>query len=270
MQKITANVYVESKLSRCNTSVVVTKGGVVVVDTPMIPANARKIAAEIKKFGPVRYVINTEPHGDHTSGNCYFGGSGIAHEGTRRAIMTSKIEDFTGMLKMMSPESLPVPADFHFRPPEITVTERLTVYLGEHTFQLINLPGHTPYQLAVYVPEEKIVFTSDNVVVEDMPYFHQAVPDLWLKSLKEYEKLDVEIVVPGHGGVTDKSAFRRMAKIIRDCLDAVQGAIDKGMSAAETQDRLVLAKVFSHLPDNERKTMVMRMNIGRLYEYLKK
>lgn len=270
MQKITDNVYVERERSRCNTSAVVTKAGVVVIDTPMIPANAKIIAAEVKKLGPVRYVINTEPHSDHTSGNCYFGGTGIAHEGTRQAILASSIEDFTGMLKMTSPEILPIPADFCFRPPEITLSERLTIYLGEHTFQLISLPGHSPYQVAVYVPEEKVVFASDNVVVDDIPYFHQALPDLWLKSLEEYEKLDVKIVVPGHGGVTDKSAFRRMSRIIRDCIETVQAAIDNGMSLKEAQEKLILANIFSRLPDNERKTSVIRMNIGRLYEYLGK
>jgi glyoxylase-like metal-dependent hydrolase (beta-lactamase superfamily II) len=269
MQKITDNVYVESKLSRCNTSAVVTKDGVVVIDTPMIPANAKKIAGEIAEFGPVRYVINTEPHGDHTSGDCYFGGILIAHEGTREAILASKVEDFQNMLKMMSPESLPVPDDFHYRTPDITLSERLTIYLGDHTFQLINLPGHTPFQVAVYVPEEKIVFTSDNVVVDDIPYFHQALPDRWLKSLKEYEKMDVATVVPGHGGVTDKSAFRRMDKIIRDCLDEVRSAIAQGLSQTEAQEKVTFAEIFAHLPDNERKKMVIRMNVGRLYEYLK-
>jgi glyoxylase-like metal-dependent hydrolase (beta-lactamase superfamily II) len=270
MQKITNNVYVESKLSRCNTSCVVTNDGVVVIDTPMIPANAKKIAGEIARFGPVRYVINTEPHGDHTSGDGYFGGTLVTHEGTREAILASQVKDFENMLKMTSPESLPVPPDFHFRTPDITFSERLTFYLGGRTFKLMNRPGHTLYQVAVYVPEERVVFTSDNVVVEDIPYFHQALPDRWLKSLEEYEKLDVDKVVPGHGGVTDKSAFRRMAKIIRDCLDEVQKVIDQGMSLAEAQEKVTFAKVFAHLPDNERKKMVIRMNVGRLYEYLKK
>ena len=269
MKKISANVYVESLLSRCNTSVVVTKEGVVVIDTPMIPANAKKVAAEIKKFGPVRYVINTEPHGDHTSGDCYLGGTLVTHEGTREVILASKVKDFEGMLKMMSPESLPIPDDFHYRAPDITLSERLTIYLGGHTFKLINLPGHSPYQVAVYCPEERIVFTSDNVVVEDMPYFHQALPDRWLESLKEYEKLDVDKVVPGHGGVTDKSAFKRMAKTIRACLAEVKGAIDKGMSAQEAQEKVTFAEIFAHLPDNDRKKMVVRMNVARLYEYLK-
>jgi glyoxylase-like metal-dependent hydrolase (beta-lactamase superfamily II) len=106
-------------------------------------------------------------------------------------------------------------------------------------------------------------------VVEDIPYFHQSLPDRWLESLKEYEKLDVDLVVPGHGGVTDKSAFKRMARTIQACLDEVKGALDKGMSLAEAQEKVTFAKIFSHLPDNDRKKMVIRMNVGRLYEYLK-
>jgi glyoxylase-like metal-dependent hydrolase (beta-lactamase superfamily II) len=113
------------------------------------------------------------------------------------------------------------------------------------------------------------VFTSDNVVVEDIPYFHQSLPDRWLESLKEYEKLEVDTVVPGHGGVADKSAFKRMAAIIRACLDEVKVAIDKGLSLAEAQEKVTFAKIFSHLPENDRKKNVIRMNVGRLYEYLK-
>jgi cyclase len=270
MQKITDNVYVESKLSMCNSSVVVTKDGVVVIDTPMIPANAKKVAAEIAKFGPVRYVINTEPHGDHISGDCYFGGKLITHEGTREAILASKVKDFENMLKMMAPDSLPIPDDFHYRPPDITLSERLTIYLGDHTFKLINLPGHSPYQVAVYVPEERIVFTSDNVVVGGTPFFRQSVPDRWLKSLKEYQKLDVDKVVPGHGPVTDKSYFQQMYKIVKGCLDAVKAAIDKGMSLKEAQEKVTFAGIIQDAPRDERMAGVMRMNVERLYEFLKK
>ncbi len=267
MQKITDNVYVENQLSMCNCSVVVTKDGVVVIDTPMIPANAKKVAAEIAKWGPVRYVINTEPHGDHISGDCYFVGKLVTHEGTRDAILNSKVKDFENMLKMMAPDSLPVPADFHYRAPDITLTERLTLYLGDHTFKLINLPGHTPFQVAVYVPEERIVFTSDNVVVGNMPFFGPSVPDRWLKSLKEYDKLDVDKVVPGHGPVTEKSYFKQMYKIVKGCLDVVKAAIDKGMSLEEAQEKVSFAEILPGVPEHVKG--VTRMNVGRLYEYLK-
>jgi hypothetical protein len=82
--------------------------------------------------------------------------------------------------------------------------------------------------------------------------------------------MDVDTVVPGHGGVTDKGAFKRMAKTIRACLAEVKGAIDKGMSLKEAQEKVTFAGIFAHLPDNDRKKMVIRMNVGRLYELLKK
>ncbi len=190
MKKITDNVYVESERSVCNCSFVITGEGIVVIDTPMVPASAKAVAADISKYGPVRYVINTEPHGDHISGNCYFGGLCVGHEGTRQAIQASKVEGMVEMLKTMHPDSLPLDPDFKFRPSDITFSEKLTIHLGDHTFQLVHMPGHSPYQVAVYVPEERVVFTSDNVSL-DLAFFREAVPDKWLKTLKQMEKLGV-------------------------------------------------------------------------------
>jgi cyclase len=270
MQKITDNVYVESEFSRCTTGIVVTSEGVVVIDTPMLPQDAKKVAAEISRFGPVRYVINTEPHGDHIAGNCYFGGQVVTHEGTRDAILASKVDDFKNMLKMMAPDNLPVDSNFYFRPPDITLSERLTLYLGKHTFRLINLPGHSPYQVAVHVPEERIVFTSDNVVVENMPYFHQAVPMEWLKSLKEYEKLDVDRVVPGHGRVVDKRYFRQMSLTVQTFIDTVRAAVDNGMSLEEVREKVTFEGLLPQIPRDEHSADVIRRNVARLYEVLKK
>jgi cyclase len=270
MRKITGNVYVESKISRCNTSLVVTKEGVVVIDTPMVPANAKKWAKEAAKFGPIRYVINTEPHGDHVSGNGYMGGTLVAHEGTRDAIMESKLDDFIGMLKMMQPDSLPLDGDFRFRPPDITFSQQLTLYLGDHSFHLINMPGHTPFQVAVYVPEERIVFTGDNIVNQETPFFRQAVPKEWLKSLKKLQKLDVDKVVPGHGNVCDKSYLQEMYKVVTIWIDTVADAVARGMTLEEVQKKVKLAEKFPWLPGDERTAGVIRMNVARLYEVLKK
>ena len=93
MQKITENVFIETGFRSCNTGFVVTAGGVVVIDTPMIPAGAKKWKAEAEKCGAVRYVINREPHPDHTSGNCYFNCPVISHEGTREAMLDRPLEE---------------------------------------------------------------------------------------------------------------------------------------------------------------------------------
>jgi glyoxylase-like metal-dependent hydrolase (beta-lactamase superfamily II) len=269
MEKITKNVYVESKTSLCNSSCVVTKEGVVVIDTPMVPAYAKKHAAEISKLGEIRYVINTEPHGDHISGDCYFGGILITHEGTRDAILASKVEDFKVMLQRMAPDTLPLDKDFRYRPSDITLNERLTFYLGDHTFHLINMPGHTPYQVAVYVPEERTIFTSDNIS-RAIPFFHQALPDAWLKTLKELEKFDVDYVVPGHGDVGDKNCIKEMYNTVTIWLNTIKDAIAKGMTLQEAQSKITMVKEFPNLPRDERTNGVIQMNVNRLYEILKK
>jgi cyclase len=267
MQKVTDNVYVETGFRGCNCSFVVTSEGVVAIDTPMVPSEAKKWAAGMAEFGPMRYVINGEPHGDHVSGNCYMGGVLIGHEGTREAIKAAKREDAERMLKMLAPDT-PLDKDFRYRPSEITFTERLTLYLGKHTFHLINLPGHTPYQAAVYVPEERVVFTSDNVVA-GLPFFHQAVPDKWLKSIKALEKLDIDKVIGGHGPVQDKRYLPEMSKLIKTWVGVVKEAIDTGMSLEEAQDKVTYAKEFPQLPRDERTAGIIKMNVGAIYKYLK-
>jgi cyclase len=269
LQQITKNVYVETEFQGCNTSFVVTGEGVVVIDTPMVPAEARKWNDEAGRHGVVRYVINTEPHTDHVAGNCYFEGTGVSHEGTRQAILSAKVDDLKGMLQWMAPDALPLEEGFHYRPPEITFSQRLTLYPGEHTFQLIHMPGHSPYQLAVYVPQERVVFTSDNVSV-GMPFFRQAVPFAWLDSLQELQKLDVDKVVPGHGNVCEKSYIPQMSVIIEDWIDAVKKAIDQGMSSEEAQEKISLADKYPELAQNERMAGMIRTNIAALYNTLKK
>ena len=269
MQKITDNVYVESGFRGCNTSFVVTAEGVVVIDTPMVPAEARKWRDEIAKFGPVRYVINTEPHSDHISGNAFFGGTLVGHEGTREAILAASVEELKNGLKMMAPDSLPLEAGFSFRASDITFSQRLTLYLGKHSFQLINLPGHSPYQTAVYVREERVVFTSDNVT-RGMPFFRQALPYEWLESLKRYQHLDVDKAVPGHGSVCDRSYFAEMSSIVQDWIDAVKEAIASGMSQEEAQEKVMLSKRYPEMAKDQRLQRLKKMNVGNLYQELKK
>jgi cyclase len=265
MEKIGKNTYVDISGRGCNHSFVTTTEGPVMVDTPMMPEDALKWREEVAKFGKLKYVINTEPHVDHVSGNYFFESPIVAHEGTRRAVLEMKPEQLAGMLKQNKAENT-MPAGYFYRPPTITLTQRLTLYVGAHTFQLINLPGHTPYQVAVYIPEEKVIFTSDNVTYKVPPFMHQALPFEWIESLKKMKSLDIEKVVPGHGTVCGPEHFDTMIEIIQGAIEAVQGAIKAGMTLEDAQKQIILYKQF---PKNERTAMVQSIGITRLYEVLK-
>ncbi len=271
MQRITENVYVETGFRGCNTSFVVTKEGVVMIDTPQVPAEAIKWRDEIAKHGRVRYLINTEPHGDHITGNYFFEGTVVAHEGTREEILASSVEQLKEMTRQMAPDSLHLLEGYRYRPPTITLSQRLTLYLGNHTFRLIHLPGHSPYEVAVFVPEEKVVFTGDNVVYKTQPFLRQAVPYKWLDSLKRLQKLDADFVVPGHGKVCDRSYLPEMSALIQAWIDAATTAIKQGMSLEEAQENTALLQRFGiKLVTEPMAKMIPRMNLARLYEVLKK
>jgi cyclase len=269
MQKVTENVFVETGNRSCNTSFVVTSEGIVMIDTPMAPSQAKKWRDEIAKHGQIRYVINGEPHNDHISGNYYYPGTLIGHEGTRKAILSANIEELINGLKHMAPDSLPLDEGFKFRAPDITFNDRLTIHLGLHTFQLMHLPGHTPFQVSVFVPEEKVVFTSDNVV-QGIPFLHQSVPYEWLESLKTLQKLDVDKVVTGHGNVCDKSYLWQMQEIIQFWIDAVLKAINQGMSKEEALEKVDVSRMYPMMTTDEFAKGVRRMNISHLYDVLKK
>lgn len=265
MEKVAQNVFVNISSRGCNHSFVVTSEGPVMIDTPMMPDDAEKWKAELSRFGGPRYIINTEPHVDHVSGNFFFSAPVIAHEGVRKALLESSPAQYAEMVKRSDP-GIEVPAGYRFRPPDITLSERLTLYLGKHTFQLINLPGHSPYQVPVFVPEEGVIFTSDNVTHNVPPFMHQALPEQWVESLKKLKGLDADKLVPGHGPVADKGYLDTMIETVQGAIDAVKGALNKGLTLEEAQRTVVL---FPRFPMNERTLGVQKMSIARLYEVLK-
>jgi glyoxylase-like metal-dependent hydrolase (beta-lactamase superfamily II) len=268
MQKVTENVFVETKFRGCNTSIVVTSEGVVIIDTPMVPAEAKKWKEEALRHGKIRYVINTEPHTDHAAGDFWFDAPVVAHEGTRQELLGAKKEDLEVMLKGMGPDALPLDPAYHYRLPEITFSPDLTLYLGKHTFHLINMPGHTASETAVYVPEERIVFTGDNLNLM-IPIFVKSQPFAWLESLKRIQALDVDKVVPGHGEVSTKACIPGMAQGVQYWIDNIQSAINRGLSLEETLKQVTMADRYP-FAQNPPLNVMFRNSIIDVYKTLKK
>jgi len=272
LEKINNNVYAETSFRGCNPGFVVTRDGVVMIDTPQMPADAIGWQDVIAKHGTVRYLINTEPHGDHFTGNCFFEGTVVAHEGTREAIMasTANVEQVKERLTQASPELSSQLKGFSYRLPTITLSERMTLYVGDHTFQLINMAGHTPYQVAVFIPEERVVFTSDNIFCRVQAFLQQALPYEWLDSLKQLEELEADVLVPGHGSVCDRSYIPEMRSVIQSWIDAVTQAIEQGLTVEEAQDKITDIDPYAVEGGIEAMSRQLpRINVARLYQVLK-
>ena len=268
MQQIGDSVFIENSFRSCNTGFIITKEGIVLIETPMVPSEAKKWNEEIASYGQLRYVINTEPHFDHAYGNCWFGGTVVGHERARQDLLAADVEGLIRILEDGAPESLPLDSDYYVRPPTITFNQQLTLYLGDHTFHLISTPGHTAHQITVYIPEEKIIFTGDNVV-EGVPILFQARPYEWLESLDKLQQLDVTRIVPGHGDVCGKEVLAEMSSKLHFWIDTIRAAIDKGWSLAEAIEKIPRMEDYPADPNDERAFEMVRTGISHLYEVFK-
>lgn len=269
MQQVTDNVYAGTTFQGCNSSFIVTKEGAVVVDTPMVSTEAQDWKKKIEEHAPVKYVIINEAHTDHYCGSCYLGGTVIGTEDSVQALKNAKLDDLIRELSWMAPDSPKPDKSFYFRPPEIALEGEAILHLGDHTVHILSAPGHTSKQLAVYVPEERVVFTSDNISL-GMPIFIDAVPNEWIHSLDRLSELDVEHVIPGHGEITDKSAFGIMKGMIQVWIDVVGEAIKDGLNLEGTHQRIMSVKEFADIPKEGPMEGLFNMNLEALYRSLTK
>src|SRR6266436_6610121 len=81
MKQLTRNVFVETELRGSNHGIVTTSDGIVMIDSPHKPSDAMRLRADVERRGRLRYILNTEPHGDHWTGNAYFDAPVVAQEG---------------------------------------------------------------------------------------------------------------------------------------------------------------------------------------------
>ena len=238
MIQVTKNVSVESGFDGCNLGCVTTKDGIVLIDTPIRPSDAVKWRDLVNKKGEVRYVINTEEHPDHSQSSWFFGGVLVTHQVTREKLAKTPMSQVMELVKHIDPDAVSIMKGFQLRLADITFTGSLTLHLGDHTFRLFDLPGHSTGGIGVYIPEERVVFTTDTVFHHWKSWLQEADPAKWLESLKKLNELGLDAVVPGHGNVCKKDYLDEQASIIRRWVEVVQSAIKKGLSLEEAQAQI--------------------------------
>ncbi|MFC2007191.1 MBL fold metallo-hydrolase [Chloroflexota bacterium] len=241
MEQITENVFVETAWRGANSGFVVTSEGIVLIDVPPDIDKAQEWAKEIAKKGEIRYIINTELHHDHWITNSVFDGVGVTHQITREMMLIMDHEFIRGRTSRLYADPLHLPDDFELQLPAITFTEHMTIHLGGHTFQLIHTPGHSAGQIAVYIPEEKVVFPGDSVLNQIKTPYHDAITDnRWLESMKVLEELDVRFIVPGHGEVlSGKEYLKTQTSVVSGFLKAVQEGKTDGVRLSEELNRSI-------------------------------
>jgi len=206
-----------------NAYFVETGAGVVVIDALGSPRLGREWVETIRANTdePIRYLILTHNHPDHSFGAIAFrrmtDATVIAHPGTERYLNSTPFEDSVAYRKELIPEDFegfePVQPDKVVAP---AFGEPMALEVGEATFHIYNVGGHHSFgDLVIHMPEDKITFASDLYFQNRMTYMADGdVGDYFRAHELVKNRLETRLMIPGHGVVQEGPPFPMAEKTV--------------------------------------------------------
>lgn len=221
-----------------NAGFVVTASGVVVIDALGSPQLARDLMAEVRRVTgkTVTHVIVTHYHADHVYGLQEFQRAGARIIAHRAALEYLNSEQAQARLVASRTELAPW-IDVHTRlvPADEWVDARRELVIGGVRLVLLPVgPAHTPEDLVVYLPAEKVLFAGDIVFRGRLPFVGQAKSGEWIKALSTLLALDAIVTVPGHGPASRDA--RADMELTRDYLSYLRETMGKAAREMEPFD----------------------------------
>ena len=242
MKQVAPRIYVEDRYRGVTVGCIVTDAGVICVDSPMLPADARDWRAQIAKLArkPVRFVVLTDAHRDRILGVQYLGGAVAAHEATwekMKSLGEAFRQQAADSVEPCSAEAAAeVAADFHIVLPQFTFVDTLVSHLGNMPIFIRHVGGATPGSVWVHLPQSNVLFMGDLLTVKYHPMVAEGDIAAWLQSLAQVQQkgFAAKVIVPGRGGPVRKTAIARMADYLDAMRARVQALIRTRKPKAET------------------------------------
>ena len=244
--KVSGNIYMLEGAGG-NIAASVGEDGIVIVDDQFAPL-AEKIQAALKDLGvttkPVRFVINTHYHGDHTGGNEPFNNAGstlIAHQNVRKRLETGGTAGNGGSIKMeqkpASRNALPI----------ITFEHDVTVHLNGEDIRALHFPsGHTDGDSIIFFPKNNVVHMGDDFVRYGFPFVDVASGGSVQGMIAATEKVAAELpadvkVIPGHGALSNMDDVKAFTKMLKETSAVVEKALEGHKTLEQMKQEKILA-----------------------------
>jgi glyoxylase-like metal-dependent hydrolase (beta-lactamase superfamily II) len=242
VSKVAGNVYMLEGAGG-NIGASVGDDGIVVVDDQYAPL-ADRIQAALKGITdkPVRFIINTHYHGDHTGGNEFFQKQApiIAHDNVRKRLEQGGAAGNGGSLhleqKAQPKGALPI----------LTFDHDVTVHLNGEDIRTLHVPaGHTDGDSVIYFPKSNVVHMGDDFVTYGFPFIDVdgggSIDGMISGVENAIAQLPADVkIIPGHGPISNLDDVRAFVKMLKETRAAVQDTLDKKMTLEQMKEKKVL------------------------------
>jgi cyclase len=218
-------------------------------------------------------LVNTHANGDHCHGNELVSGAEIIAS-TASALEMNELPPEAMAAVMESARDMGALGEYmlhcfgqfrfdgiRYTPPTRTFDGELDLRVGDKPVHLIEVgPAHTRGDVLVHSPVDRVVFTGDILFIDSTPVMWQGPVANWIKACLLIEDMDVDLIVPGHGPITDKHGVARVRHYLQYVRDEARSRYDAGMPAFEAAQDIRLAE-YSSWSDPER----IAVNVDSLY-----
>jgi glyoxylase-like metal-dependent hydrolase (beta-lactamase superfamily II) len=240
--KVSGNIYMLEGAGG-NIAASVGDDGIVIVDDQFAPL-AEKIRAALKGITdkPLRFIINTHYHFDHTGGNLpLHDATIIAHENVRKRLAQDNVVGNGGSLKMPQPANPPEAL------PVITFQHDVTLHVNGEDIHALHAPsGHTDGDSLVFFPKSNVLHTGDDFVRYGFPFIDIGGGGSSKGMIEALEMALASVpadvkVIPGHGALSTVADVRDFVKMLKDTRAAVEKEVKAGKTLQQIQQAKVLA-----------------------------
>jgi cyclase len=239
VRKIKDGIFVyAAKAQDSNVSVILTAEGVVMIDTGQTPVDSREVMGIARKLTsqPVRFVIHTEPHADHTVGDFVFSPPAvvIAHAGAAESMKKAAADTVERNRKQVAehPDQRGALEGYRLVLPNIEYRQEMALNVGERHFELIYLKNvHSEADTAIWLPHEGVLWATAAVGVKRFPNIRPSItiPDT-LAAIKRLRALNPQVVIAGHGAPGTTAIFDEMERYYTLLLERVGKMAREGKS----------------------------------------
>jgi cyclase len=243
--KVAGNIYMLQGAGG-NIAASIGDDGIVIVDDQFAPL-AEKIQASLKSLGitdkPVRFVINTHYHGDHTGGNAPFSNAGstvIAQDNVRKRLESGGTAGNGGSIhqenKAAEKAALPI----------ITFEHDVTVHLNGEDIRALHFPaGHTDGDSIIFFPKNNVVHMGDDFVRYGFPFIDVASGGSVQGMIAAMEQATAQLpadvkVIPGHGALSNLDDVREFTKMLKETSAAVENALKAHKTLEQMKQEKIL------------------------------
>ncbi len=249
---------------------IATPEGAIVIDTLPFPSETKvlkKIALRECPAG-IKYLILTHYHADHSLGSYLFEGVEIiASEATRTLLRREGVKRLAEAKK----HSVEL-GEVRIVLPGVTFSGEMNLHLNGKDLFLIQLPGHSPDSVVVYVWQDKILFAGD--VVMPVPYVPLGDVDAMVEATRRIKEMELEHLVQGHGGVLLKGEIPEVLDsniaYLHKLKEKVRGVIEAGKGLEEAVEEIKIEDCGkSRIAMGSLTDYIHRANVTAVYEALK-